>query len=92
MWPNFLCALLINIFPEAVFAISALPEGFDAMILYSPLLWGMVAMVQLVGVLIVHISLEKVVKYPALLSLLMDINVKAISGECIIFEYHLCFL
>ena len=45
MCPIFLCASLMDIFPDAVFAVSLVFIDLSVAILYSPSLFGMVAMV-----------------------------------------------
>ena len=85
MWPNFLCTSLMDIFPETMFAVSALFKELVATIFYRPSVCRIVATVWLLGFLMVHIPLQKVTENPALSSLLMDIKVNAISGVWIAF-------
>jgi len=54
--------------------------SFDVSTWYKPLEWGMVAMVCPFGFFMVHICLWNMTLWSALSSLLMDSNVKAISG------------
>ena len=82
--PSFLWALFIDIFVDAVFAVSVF-FGWSAANLYSPSLCGMVAIVQPFGSWIVHIPLLNKTEYPPLSNLLMEIKVNAIPGACIAF-------
>jgi hypothetical protein len=85
MWPSFLWASFIDIFIDAVFAVSIFFDWL-ATNLYSPSLHGMVAIVWPFRSQIAHIPLLNKTEYPALSNLLIEIKVNAIPGVCYDFD------
>ena len=76
-------------FPDAVFAVSLMFIDPSAAILYSPSLFGMVAIIWPLEFLIVHMPLMKIMENPALLSLQVDMRVNVISGACVTYQFSL---